>query len=199
MQSICLYFALLCLVLGNQPTEGPQTPDSGERAPPKDAKQIAADLFNETGESGSNPPLPRLPGAAAIELDDETRAAYLEALRGYYRYTIEGQDHRSMVFSWQFYSSIVIFFVMVFLVSVGVYFSWVQFRQDVPRGNRLRGTSKEGESSPDATAGRSETTIKATPSGIEVSSPVLGVIILALSLAFFYLYLVYVYPVVETF
>jgi hypothetical protein len=33
--------------------------------------------------------------------------------------------------------------------------------------------------------------------GLKVSSPVLGVIILVISLAFFYLYLVYVYPISE--
>jgi len=33
--------------------------------------------------------------------------------------------------------------------------------------------------------------------GLKVSSPVLGVIILVISLAFFYLYLVYVYPIGE--
>jgi hypothetical protein len=36
-------------------------------------------------------------------------------------------------------------------------------------------------------------------SGIKVSSPVLGVVILVISLAFFYFYLVYVYPIENIF
>jgi hypothetical protein len=43
------------------------------------------------------------------------------------------------------------------------------------------------------------TSIEAGKSGFKISSPVLGVIILTLSLAFFYLYLVHVYPVSDTF
>ena len=42
-------------------------------------------------------------------------------------------------------------------------------------------------------------TIKVGKDGFEVSSPVLGVIILALSLGFFYLYPVYAYPIHEIF
>lgn len=55
----------------------------------------------------------------------------------------------------------------------------------------------------DAGAGKTgdakEHSVELSTSGIKVSSPVLGVIILALSLAFFYLYLVYVYPIKEIF
>jgi hypothetical protein len=40
--------------------------------------------------------------------------------------------------------------------------------------------------------------IELSTGGLKISSPVLGVIILGLSLAFFYLYLVYVYPIAET-
>ncbi len=37
------------------------------------------------------------------------------------------------------------------------------------------------------------------PRGIRVKSPILGVVLLTVSLAFFYLYLVFVYPVTEQF
>ncbi len=43
------------------------------------------------------------------------------------------------------------------------------------------------------------TEIVASVKGIKVSSPILGVIILVISLLFFYLYLVYVYPITEIF
>jgi hypothetical protein len=42
------------------------------------------------------------------------------------------------------------------------------------------------------------TEIEASVTGIRVSSPVLGVLILVISFLFFYLYLIYVYPVVDT-
>jgi hypothetical protein len=39
--------------------------------------------------------------------------------------------------------------------------------------------------------------IKLSPSGVEVSSPVIGLLILIVSLGFFYLYLSQVYPITE--
>ena len=41
------------------------------------------------------------------------------------------------------------------------------------------------------------TQLEVSAKGIVVNSSVMGVIILALSLAFFYLYLVYIYPITD--
>jgi hypothetical protein len=58
----------------------------------------------------------------------------------------------------------------------------------------MRKTGSAGPTEPE-----SITEFEASAKGIKVSSPVLGVIILVISLAFFYLYLVYVYPISEIF
>ena len=47
--------------------------------------------------------------------------------------------------------------------------------------------------------GEDRTEFSASLKGIKVSSPILGVVILIISLAFFYLYLVYVYPIEDIF
>ena len=66
------------------------------------------------------------------------------------------------------------------------YFSWVQFKTGI------REKEKTGKGD------RQEVTeLSASPKGIRISSPVLGVIILTISLLFFYLYLVYVFPIEE--
>lgn len=117
-------------------------------------------------------------------LDEAGKAALRESLTAYYAYRTSGFDHRRRVFAWQLLSSKIIFALVVFLVAIGVYFSWLQFRAGLP----VKG---ESEDSP------AQTTIEASVKGVKVSSPVLGVIILTLSLAFFYLYLVYVYPIEE--
>lgn len=114
-------------------------------------------------------------------LDEAGQASQRRALQAYYDYRSEGFDHRRRVFAWQLLSSKAIFLLVIFLVMAGVYFSWLQFRQGLKGG--------EG--------GASHTTLEATPGGIKLSSPVLGVIILTLSLLFFYLYLVHVYPIEE--
>lgn len=69
----------------------------------------------------------------------------------------------------------------VFLVGVGIDFSWVQFIAGMKENQGRQKASPEA-------------TIEATPTGTKVSSPGVGVIILVISLLFFYLYLVYVYP-----
>ena len=91
--------------------------------------------------------------------------------------------HRREVFEWQLSSSKIIFYVVIFLVLIGVFFSGVQFYA-AHKKNFMDDKVTE---------------ISASAKGIKVSSSVLGVIILIISLMFFYLYLVYVYPINEIF
>lgn len=130
---------------------------------------------------------PRLPTSqtlSALErltvLSPETADSYLTALKAQYDYKTQGFGHRSKVFAWQYYSSIVIFGMVVLLVGAGFYFSWVQFRRDLTVPGGAEGTELE-----------------LSAQGIKVQSSILGVIILVVSLAFLYLYLVYVYPISE--
>lgn len=119
-----------------------------------------------------------------VSTDPATREAYNAASREYYTYLRKGLEHRQRVFAWQYYSSIVIFVVVILLVASGIYFAAVQFHQGVLQGRPGAETA---------------TQLEAGTSGVKVSSPVLGVIILTLSLAFFWLYLRYVYPISEIF
>lgn len=84
------------------------------------------------------------------------------------------------VFEWQFYSTVVLFLVVVALVSFGLYFAYVQFKIS----SRVVGGPRE------------ELTISAHE--LVLKSSFLGVVILAFSLAFFFLYLRYVYPISST-
>jgi hypothetical protein len=134
------------------------------------------------GAGGEQMPAPQPPGAADLS-DPQTQEAYRGALREYYTYLQKGLQHRQRVFAWQHFSSITIFVVVILLVGAGVYFAAVQFH---------RGLGQEA-------GGGTATQFEAGPGGLKVSSPVLGVIILVISLVFFYLYLVYVYPIQEIF
>jgi ethanolamine transporter EutH len=77
----------------------------------------------------------------------------------------------------------VTFLTVLILVASGIVFAAVQFRAGL---GRRRADGKE-----------MTTELELATTGLKVSSPVLGVIILLISLAFFYLYLVYVYPISE--
>ncbi len=125
--------------------------------------------------------------------NEETKMAMLASLKSYYEYRTKGFEHRKQVFAWQLFSAKIIFFVVIFLVLVGVYFSWVQFhkKMDDVSENHLRRSNEEKQ--------EEMTTLSASAKEIKVSSPVLGVIILVISLLFFYLYLVYVFPIEEIF
>ncbi len=134
-----------------------------------------------------------LPDYSHIALENsQSKAAMFAAFQSYYEYRTKGFEHRKQVFAWQLFSAKIIFFVVIFLVLVGVYFSWVQFHKKMeehPSGDNVTEETKPEE----------VTTISASPKEIRVSSPVLGVIILVISLLFFYLYLVYVFPIEEIF
>ncbi len=113
----------------------------------------------------------------------ETNAKYQKSLQAYYAYKIRGFEHRSHVFEWQLFSSKLLFAVVLILVFSGIYFAAVQFYAGLK--------SNQGDTE--------DTKLVLSTKSIEISSPVIGLIILALSLGFFYLYLVYVFPIEEIF
>lgn len=90
--------------------------------------------------------------------------------------------NRRSIIERQHTTGIVIFALVLLLVLSGLLFSALQFRI------ALKSIKKKGVT-PD-------TSFKASLAGIEVSSSILGVIILALSIVFFYLYLINVFPIV---
>lgn len=110
------------------------------------------------------------------QLNGRAATLYVGSLDRYYAYYSSALEHRRALFAWQLLSSKITFAVVIFLVLAGVVFAGIQFFRP-----------HEPETS----------TVDASLTGIKVSSPVLGVILLTLSLAFFYLYLVYVYPIHE--
>ena len=136
----------------------------------------------------------RLPATTAVPptppawvQDAETNARFLEAMRAMYVSHAEGFAHRSRVFQWQLFSARLIFATVLLLVGIGMVFAAIQFRAG------FRASGPDGKIVlPDI---RTEVEFAAT--SVKVSSPVLGVVILVISLAFFYLYLVYVYPIKE--
>ncbi|MFZ5965084.1 hypothetical protein ACOXXX_19235 [Thalassococcus sp. BH17M4-6] len=152
--------------------------DDGQSRLPGLAEQLA----QANAESGGPQPevlFPTLP--ENFVADDATLNKIQASVQGYYDYRTRQYQHRLDIFRWQHVSSQIIFGIVVLIVLAGLYFSWMQFRA-AEQGTKLGVTSLE-----------------ASDGGFKVTSPVLGVIILVLSLAFFYLYLIYVYPVTDSF
>jgi hypothetical protein len=129
--------------------------------------------------------LPEAPDSRGLA--KETQDRFQETLRAYYDYRRSGYSHRQSVFEWQLISSKIIFVVVLILVFAGIYFAAIQFHY----GLRQPATAKKEETD--------VTEFVFSIKEFKVRSPVLGVIVLALSLGFFYLYLVYVYPIENVF
>ncbi|MCC7180850.1 MAG: hypothetical protein IT177_20895 [Acidobacteria bacterium] len=109
------------------------------------------------------------------QADPATRSECLEAVRENYRYVKAALDHRRASFEWSLTASKIMFVVVLSLVFSGLLFAAAQFRRGM----------------------RATTEVEFSVSGIKMRSPVLGVVILAVSMAFFYLYARYVYPIQE--
>lgn len=144
----------------------------GDEAPPADSPM---DPAKEASQPSDPPP--------GVVFDEETKAGYQKAWQAYYEYRVQGYEDRLQVFAWQSISTKVTFGVVVALVLAGVYFAAVQFHVGM-RAGREAGEASEVEMS---------------FKSVKIRSPVLGVIVLTISLAFFYLYLVYVYPIENVF
>jgi hypothetical protein len=166
--------------------KGPPAPERGP------IEEFIAAQEKRDAAAGGLPAL-ELPDVAGLErLDAEIRPEVTAAMREYYRYRVSGFRHRREVFDWQLLSSKVIFWVVILLVTAGIYFSGVQFHAAL---RRPPATAGEKERAGEGIGGQ----LEASLSGIKVSSPVLGVIILAISFLFFYLYLVRVHPISDIF
>jgi len=113
------------------------------------------------------------------------------------------------VFLWHFCTSIAIFFLVSGIVLFGLWLSYLQFRKDfvgahkpgdvdTERPQQITGgpVPAEGHES-DQSGSATHSSLKVGLHGIEVSSSIIGLLILVLSLAFFYLYLSNVYPVFD--
>lgn len=177
------------------PDRGAVKKESSPEKPTEQAERMRK-ILEGLGNNKSDTPI--LPDSSSLEiLDDQTRERFFMAMREYYDYRTSGYKHRTKVFEWQLASSRVIFVVVIFLVLTGVYFSWVQFRTALREKHPPESAKEATLGGEDPPAKPDVTEFVASLKGVRVSSPVLGVIILVISLVFFYLYLVYVYPVHE--
>ena len=177
---------ILCLMVTGLPVLADDQPDwqKGADIAKKLKKMSLKKKEQSDSKSGQlGEPDPMLPLSPVAFANQSTLQAYQQSLKAYYSYRQSGLEHRSKVFQWQLLSAKIIFVVVLILVAVGIYFAAVQFHT---------GMNQQDDQS-------MQTELSATTKGIKVRSPVLGVIILLISMVFFYLYLVYVYPIEDIF
>jgi hypothetical protein len=138
-------------------------------------------------------------------LPPDVQESYHAALKAHYDQDKWALQQRQRIFEWQYYAGIVVFFVSISVVVLGLYMSWLQFHSFHLRAKatavRVDTTAaqpshkKPHELAQEVSQEQIKNEIEISPTGAKVSTPVVGVIILTLSLAFFYLYLKFVFPI----
>ncbi|MBD2462353.1 hypothetical protein H6G89_15000 [Oscillatoria sp. FACHB-1407] len=91
------------------------------------------------------------------------------------KYYLWGLEHRKATFQLQLIKDNILFVVVLTILGFGLYLSYIQFK----KGDQAEGSLKLG------------------PAGVEITSSILGIFILAFSIGFFYLYLVHVFQIEE--
>ena len=99
-------------------------------------------------------------------------------LRDFYRQTWE----------WHLFSTQVLMVIVLVILGFGLYITYVQFKREyVDRATSIPHTGGDPPSG----------SLKIGPGGLEITSQVIGLFVLAFSLGFFYLYVKEVYPMQE--
>jgi len=186
-----IYRTLLAVLILTLPAFSAFSQSSIEEDQTDRVNDILNQMQQEMQNSDTVPDSIVAPPPIALQqaLDDSTVAMYQKAMRAYYEYRVSGFEHRKNVFSWQLVSTKWIFFGVLLMVFCGIFFSGIQFYKSMTL------SKVEGGEAMDTGV----TEFEASTSGIKVTSSVLGIIVLVISLVFFYLYLVYVYPISEIF
>lgn len=138
---------------------------------------------------------------ALSKLTEQEKEAQVE----YWTYAYHNTRH---VFEWNYISTILIFFIVVLLVLSGLGFAAWQLRYSMQLGSKrmqimeahaaaltAAAAGSNTASAAIASEDTNDTTLKISATGLEVHSATLGVIILAFSMCFFYMYLKFVYPI----
>ncbi len=143
------------------------------------------DLLNSLISKQKNSSIPKikLPDSTS-KLDFIVTKAQKESLgTAIYNDYLWSLQHDKEVYEWQRFSTKIIFYAVILLVFLGMAFSGIQFYKSYK-------ITDSADKTPDT-----PTELELSLKGIKVTSSILGVIILVISLAFFYLYLVHVYPI----
>lgn len=141
-----------------------------------------------------------------------------------YEYDSWGLQHRRSTLTDQRIKGWIIFCLVISIVVFGLVLSFIQFRLDILQRTRAKSTKSEGEMNPalkePANEQETDTNVSDKPvkdtdekeplaqeatlskikiglDGLEMSSSILGLLILGFSLGFFYLYLVHVFEIKE--
>jgi hypothetical protein len=147
---------------------------------------------------GANPDVTfRVPETDIEKMPEEIRTAYYASRKAALDHDKWAWEQIRLSHQWQFWSGVGAYFVSIGIVIVGIWMSCLQFWAYYRAVQERMKIQKEAVAKTDdpVLLKQLATDVEVTPKGVKLSTPVLGVTILALSLAFFYFYLNVVYPI----
>lgn len=141
---------------------------------------------------------------AQIRQDAEEEAARIQNARD--RAIIEDYNEWALetvkkAYGWNHFTSRVIFWVVISMMTISLWLSYLQFLQEMEyRKHLINRTSKSDDNheKKDERVEVSVTTLKLGGNGVEISSSLIGLLILGISFGFFLVYLTFVYPVTKS-
>jgi hypothetical protein len=185
-----LVLALVCIL-------GPAAAQTGEKqakpaVQPSAFEAIRQHADRTVAQTSTTPALP----SELVNADVKSYADHLKWQRQFARESWE----------WHLFSTKLLMYVVLTIVACGLWFTHLQFTKELKaekaaprRAVRPVAPAEPPNGSPAAPepGQRPNTTLKAGPAGIEITSQVIGLLVLGFSLAFFYLYVKEVYPMQE--
>jgi hypothetical protein len=184
----------LCAVLVLQLSTGFATAQQNVAKPEQQVQREPRDLLKEEITASQNQTTKKSPESLSEGGLPETP----KMLQAREEYTVFAWKNRQDAFAWQSVSTKVIFWVVIVVVLTGLYLSWMQFNLAHKMPLTKTTQTKKGQSNKANPSDQIEaSTIEVTTSGVKITSSVIGLIILVLSIVFFFLYLKFVYPIIE--
>ena len=161
--------------------------------------------FGSLVEKQATPKPPSAPAPGpCIEVTDEARQACARWQKAAYDHQSWMLEYRQKAFEAHHVYTIIVFALVCGMVLLGMYLSYREFQLSANRRLRLveqllRRLRRKGAAAPSQDEKPDAATeLEISASGVKVSSQVLGVIVLVVSMGFFYLYLKTVYPIQES-
>lgn len=179
----------------------PRTREIHPVSPATSKRTASSTLVDEFFARESRPPIhtqnPEPSIAAREATDPKVMSAYGDAQAAWYNYLAEGYRFRMRAFERQLTLSLWIFVIVTLLVTAGVVFAGFQLFAGLfsrPKIMQEQAAAQaEGTEVPNGV-----TEIQLTATSFVVKTSILGVVVLTIACAFFFLYLKFVYPIQNT-
>ena len=182
------------------PPVAQKLPPAGQAPNPTQTREVARQAVMEPKQVAPGATPADAPAAAKCPEElarqcREARAAELLYARQYYESQGRDLELRQQAFEWHAFSTKALFWCVITITGVGLALSWREFgKYYEPRLRKQPGPPGAAEPAAEVPP---QSVVKVGAQGLEVTSSLIGFLVLSVSLAFFYLYVVNVYPLYE--